>query len=434
MVNGGGYNVNVGQISVCADGEFDTSEKPAGHVFDFTTDELVAVKTFLIDGGHRRAALFSLREDEDGDVAAQWVAITERIQVRLWSRLDGKAMSEWDWLHIAAYCNDAASMAMKPSVMDHIYGAMQTALLIAREDHDGDVGLVTEEEVRAAIRNTKTIGSGASSASRYSRIAVRLVKSSVAHEMVKDAFEKTNKKLGTVHLESPELLNLDDDQFKFCLAALSLRVNAGAAGRFDAYAKNFFRSARALHTELDLLAEANNTTVDGLNDVNMDVAQQMTMPLPVYAAGRLAKVEFGKEHDPAKDKRRIQDLIRKVAKSSTLTIPVTTVPRGRTGQTASSAQPGAAAEGPAHSGGSVDAVDEITPADAPTRGGAAAADAVRRNTAAAGVARNPCPEAPFARRGAGHGVGTSQCVAPNGHSDEGQEKPHRPGLRQRGRR
>ena len=379
LIRGGGYNISVGQISVCFQEPYDTTEHAVGHLFDFTSDEFKDHHAVLIDGGHRLTALLSLVTDQDTQVGSQWASITERLQVTVWSRHDGAAMTEWDWLHVAAYCNDAASTNAKPTVMDHIFGAIQTANLVAREQHDGSIHSVTSEEVREAIETTKTIGRGSTMAARYARVAVRLAKSEAAHAVVKATFTNTSEKLGLVHIMSHDLLNLNDEEFSFCLSALGERLNAGTPGRFDEISASFFRSATAMHTELSLIAEANNTTVEGLASVNIDVAQQATMPLPQYAAARLAKAEFPKAHDPIKDRRRAQDLMRKLSKSTNLTIPIKQLPKSRGGKTAAP-EPDAGAGGATEDGAS----------ETRTRGGAAQADAARKNATGRGKrSRNP---------------------------------------------
>ena len=383
LINNGGYNVAVGVLSVCVTGTFDTKEFADSHVFDLTEGP-EADRVSLVDGGHRTVAIRGLCED--ADLGEEWTTTTTRLQVRLWSRIDGEPMTELDWIHIGGVLNVTTSSVLPPSVEDMIFSAVQTVFILARDSHDGNVSAISNEDAAREMREKRVLGRGVSMAHRYARIALRLCRSPTVHESVKRAIQETDNRLGVVHLSCTVLNSFDDDDYLFALASVVGRVNAGAPGRFGAISSVFYRATKTFRTDLLRLAASNNIPFEGLRGHTVTVGGQEEMDVISFAASRFSKVAFDVTDDPTRDKRRTSDLFRKLRTSTSLVIPGAPTSSGNSNPGTKSASVIDATTGGTGTGGAGGSnadpsatADTATGADI-TRSGASRADAVRKNT------------------------------------------------------
>jgi len=225
-----GNRVSIGTISVLL---ADEAMKKEDVVKDGVVD--ADAKLMLVDGRHRLRALGELRKGSE-----RWVAECAKLKVSLWTRTDGKHISDLEALGLAAYLNSSSSTVLAPSFKDMVQAAISTIQVILARD-EVELKDIKVKSLAGVLARAQSVGRlGQRQLERYSLIALRLAGSTRARSSFEEVCESSDK-FTLVHVASKELVALDDRGFCMCMLALKYRMEIGMEGSFEHVRRAFFQ-------------------------------------------------------------------------------------------------------------------------------------------------------------------------------------------------
>lgn len=310
------YREASGVLSIALQGALPSADMDAIEI-DFTAPHRVALGPKLLDGHHRVLALRRLVTRE----LPHWVSFCKRIPVLVWTKANGDAMTAMDILHVGGFLNESTSTVKRHSVADYIHAAISTARAYVDTSPQLSLSELTVQELTNVIIQMKSIGKSSTQAGRYARIALRLASSDVVKDAVMKALNDPSMRVGIVHLAPSDLLTLNDEEFIFALEAVQYRLESGAPGRFDEIGGTFYRAARRMYHEVSQVAALNNMSMEDIRSVHVDFAGREQVPVPSFAALKLAKVNITDTDNDQGDRRRVSEFRKKLQRFTNLAVP-----------------------------------------------------------------------------------------------------------------
>lgn len=276
-----------------------------------THDGKLTVELVLVDGRHRRR--MGLTEPEGSTDFRMYLRCA---RVSLWSRKDGKPVSEHEMLSISTHLNEAASQVLHASFLDRVYTSISACrLLVQRSPKDaGTVGVV--ELTKYMLSNRNLPGIEQRQVSRFAAVAIRLATSEECHKVffkVYNELQAESIPVGITHVSSSELhTSTTDPEFCIALTVLRARLRSGNVGNFQKYMTLFYRSTTQLCREVGRVAAFKEKHLSELMEEEIEIAPSTSFTVAAYIS-KLMRNFTEKNADSSKaSKKRIADLRRRL--------------------------------------------------------------------------------------------------------------------------
>ena len=226
-----------------------------------------------VDGRHRTLAYRSLQAKASSDDKRNeftWV------WAQLYTREDGKPMSDLEVISVGAHLNDVSSTVRKSTFADNIHNAMSCVALVKKHLNVSveDIEPAMVAKVMASIRSIP--GLSRTQYGKYARVAHAFTRHDIKASVLKEY-----PNLGVVHISNPEFLKLDRDGIKLGLEAVSAYVKAppprgGSKGSFDDAGDAFYDSLREMYAQARASARHYAVPVTQLLDEDVAITSTTT--------------------------------------------------------------------------------------------------------------------------------------------------------------
>jgi len=289
-----GNRVSIGTISVLL---ADEAMKKEDVVKDGVVD--ADAKLMLVDGRHRLRALGELRKGSE-----RWVAECAKLKVSLWTRTDGKHISDLEALGLAAYLNSSSSTVLAPSFKDMVQAAISTIQVILARD-EVELKDIKVKSLAGVLARAQSVGRlGQRQLERYSLIALRLAGSTRARSSFEEVCESSDK-FTLVHVASKELVALDDRGFCMCMLALKYRMEIGMEGSFEHVRRAFFQCAAQIMRELYEVADFFSWEIKELLSTEICITAHKKLSLVQFICKKLARFSVVRNQEAADNNRLV---------------------------------------------------------------------------------------------------------------------------------
>ena len=255
---------NIGDMAVVA--------KTTPVDFNPSEGDVVDTPLYITDGRHRRRAYQLAREKSD-----VWETACKSLNVSIWTRVDGTPVSFLELLAISTFLNQQTGNVRPITFQDTIYTTV-SALKIMQGCEDGMerrtlslTEFVDKLMVSRALGNLKK-----RQVRRYAQISLRLGQSPSAYAIFMETCSRCDK-LGTVHVASDILLELDDEGFSLALLCIEMRLRRNKGGDFERIRRMFYERLKELYDGVKTAAAEHKKTVQETLDVVIPITKRMKM-------------------------------------------------------------------------------------------------------------------------------------------------------------
>lgn len=281
-------------------------------------DGKLQIPLYLIDGRHRREMMTGT-EDDSG---IPWSSYAENARVELWSRKDGRALTNKEMISISQVLNEAASAGLEPSFFDRVTSAVSCCRLFMLEKNISSArDVVTAELARDIVQNRMLGSIEWRQTARFASVAIRLATSAFVRSMFSNICEELHAHkipFGITHLDAASLYNLPSNG-EFCTALLALRSRllAKSLRDFEKWRKPFCDAVATLCKEVrDVAARKGMRAVDLLiAEAPTTAASQRIQTVQMCIAGLMRTFHFHKadtQEAAARRMRQLRAMLRKV--------------------------------------------------------------------------------------------------------------------------
>lgn len=213
----------------------------------------------LIDGRHRRILLERRRRRSE-----HWKSLTDSLRVYMWTRRDGKDLSDSEILQIGITLNDTSSAVLKMRFADRVHSTV-SMLGTVQVERSVAVDEVTASQLAGVLKSSEVIGKlETRQLRRFADLGVRLA----SMPSLLPVFEKvceTRPGIGLTHVSSDILLKLEERAFKFAMLCLKYYMGPKGPeirGGFEIVRSYFYSRVVGFYTELKKLARICNEDVE----------------------------------------------------------------------------------------------------------------------------------------------------------------------------